>query len=80
MPDKDYDELTVTIPLPNYIPRARGIYGTASKMAGNIRVRVSEMDAELIDEVIEPLGMKRSSFIRFCAVKVAEELKKRQEK
>jgi hypothetical protein len=72
------DELTVTIPLPSHVPRARGHFADASTLDANLKVRVSDAEHAMIASVSEELSMKPSEFIRHCAAEVALQLLRRK--
>lgn len=67
--------ITVTIPIPSYIPKARGRHAT-SKQGGNLRVRCSNRELALIRGEAKRLGLSTSQFVRWAALRVAEELER----
>ena len=71
-------ELTVTIPLPSHVPRARGHFADASTLDSNLKVRVSDAEHAMISSVAQRLSMKPSEFIRYCAAEVALQLLRRE--
>ena len=62
--------LTVTIPYPSYIPRARGIYAV-DRLGGYVRILVSHDEQELIEKAAAQVGISKSSFGRWCVVQAA---------
>jgi len=64
------DKVSVTIPVPYSYELARGIHSTTSHK-GYLPCRVSKEEKKLIEDAAQFCGMSRSSFIRFCASKVA---------
>lgn len=67
--------LSITIPFPTHIPRARGIHSTNRLDGGIIRFRSSRFDAEAIQKAAELCdGMSVSSFCRYCAVQAANHI------
>lgn len=76
--DEAFDELTVTIPLPSHVPRARGHFADATTLDANVKVRVSEAEHAMIRASAERLSMKPSEFIRHCAAEVALQLIRRE--
>ena len=73
-----HDELTVTIPLPSHVPRARGTFADSSTLDTNLKVRVSDAEHAMISSVSQKLYMKPSEFIRHCAAEVALQLLRRE--
>lgn len=61
-------------------PRLRGVQAARGPHAlgplgANLRVRVSKVDNDLLQEVADDLGMKKAEFVRWCSVRVAKQLK-----
>lgn len=74
-------DFVVTIPLPSYEPRQRGVWARTEDTFGvAIQTKCHRNERTLIDEAANELGVSRSAFMRWCAVHVAQELKKRKEK
>lgn len=68
----------ICIPIPSDMPIARGLFATTS-MKGNVKVRISVVDRELIEEEAKHCGLESTgSFIRWCAVNVAKRLRERR--
>lgn len=73
--------IRITIPTPMHTPVVRGPQArqgpyALNALGTNMRVRVSRMDGEIIDEVCKKLDMKRTEFFRWCAVETAKALHK----
>ena len=68
--------LSITIPVPYEEPRHKGIYSTKHPEATIAYARLSKFEAELINQVCKDLEIKLGTFMRFCAVRVAQELDK----
>ena len=68
----------VTILTPMYTPLPRGVMARGPHALGplgaNLRVRVSKVDFDTIEQVSEQLGMKPAAFVRWCATHVADQL------
>ena len=64
----------ISIPLPQDIPRARGIHSTGG-FGGNLRVRCTNDEKLLVQSVANRLGITMSSFSRWCIVHAAQSLK-----
>lgn len=75
----DRDDLVVTIPIPCDPPRARGRWAT-TVLATSVRTRVHNSEIELIEKEAKRLGVTRSAFLRWCAVKTAEALRDKRRK
>jgi hypothetical protein len=69
------DELTVTIPFPSHIPRARGIHAVG-KFGTLLKAKCSLDEKELVQRAADKAGISYSEFVRWCAVHVAKELMK----
>ncbi len=65
--------IMVVIPIPYSYELARGIYSTTNHKS-YVPCRMSKTEKQLIEGAAKHCGMSRSSFIRFCATKVANEL------
>lgn len=74
----DDKNLTITIPMPSDIPRARGVNSTG-RFNDSLRVRMSQADRELIEGEAELLGMSYSMFVRWCAIYAAAALRRRRD-
>lgn len=72
------DRISLTIPYPSYIPRARGIHAVA-KFGTQLIAKVSKADFDLVDEAAAKTGVKRAEFVRWCAVQTAREVLKHVE-
>jgi hypothetical protein len=71
------DRLTVTIPIPSYIPRARGL-NSLNQLRNSIRTALSREEFDLVSEECEKLNITRSQFARWCTVHVAMTLRERR--
>jgi hypothetical protein len=67
--------LTLTIPFPSYIPRGRGIHAVG-KFGSLLKAKCSIGEFEEVDKAASKIGVSRSEFIRWCAVKTAAEVMK----
>ena len=65
---------SISIPLPQDIPRARGIHSTGG-FGGNLRVRCTDDEKLLVQSVANSLGITMSGFSRWCIVHVAKSIK-----
>lgn len=70
--------LSVTIPIPSHIPRARGVNSTYSYGAV-VQVRLHKDEVALIQREADRLGVPRSGFIRWCTLYVAQALAEHNE-
>ena len=68
----------VTIPTPMHTPLLRGTQARGPHALGplgqNLRVRISRVDDEIVQDIADQLGMKKAEFVRWCAVEVAKQL------
>lgn len=69
----------LTIPTPMYSPQLRGVQAARGPYAlgplgYNMRIRFSKVDGDRIDAVCQDLGLKKTEYIRWCAVEVARAL------
>lgn len=69
------DELTLTIPVPSYIPRARGIHAVG-KFGSLLKAKCTPEEKNLVLEAADKAGVSYASFIRWCAVYCAKEVLK----
>jgi hypothetical protein len=67
--------ITLTIPFPSYIPRARGIHAVA-KFGTIFKAKCSLAEKETVQRAAEYLNISPSELIRWSAVKVAQEVLK----
>ncbi len=65
--------LSVTIPIPCDIPRARGIQST-QQFGRSVRARIHDDELEFIKQEAAEIGVTVSAFVRWCAVQTAKEL------
>ena len=65
--------LEVTIPFPSYIPRGRGIHAVG-KFGSMLKAKCSFGEFDKVQQAADQIGISRSEFIRWSAVKVAEEV------
>ena len=69
------DGLTITIPVPSYIPRARGIHAVG-KFGTILKAKCSVAEEEIVQRAADKLGISKSEFIRWSSVHVAREVMK----
>ena len=67
--------LQITIPTPGEIPQGFGPNSTG-KRGGNLRVRCTNREYDMIQEEARLIGVSLAMFTRWCAVQVAEQLHK----
>lgn len=67
--------LTLTIPFPSYIPRARGIHAVG-KFGTQFKAKCSIEEKEIVQRAAEHLGISPTEFIRWCSVHSAREVLK----
>lgn len=67
--------LTITIPVPSYIPRQRGIHAVA-KFGTIFKAKCSLDEKEIVQRAADQINVTASEFIRWCAVYVAREVLK----
>lgn len=67
-----HDTVTITRPMRSHMPRGEGVIPT--KTDPSISIRATADQRVTIDEAAEFLEMKRSAFIRWCAVAVANQI------
>lgn len=60
----------IEIPVPQSIPRGKGINGTAYNNDA-IRTRTTKQEREVIEKAADKLGITPSNFIRWCSVQAA---------
>jgi hypothetical protein len=66
--------LQITIPTPDEIPKGFGPNSTG-KRGGNLRVRCTDAEYDLIQKEAADLGISLAMFTRWCAVHVAMKIK-----
>ena len=66
--------LSITIPVPFDEPRRHGIYSSKHPDSTIAYARLNKFESELIHQVCLDLDIKLGTFIKFCAVRVAQEL------
>lgn len=69
------EDLTLTIPLPSYIPRARGIHAVG-KFGSLLKAKCTPREKELTQHAADHLGISHAEFIRWCATWCAKEVLK----
>ena len=74
--DEYQHPLSIRIPVPYEEPRHTGIHSTKHPDSSIAYARLNRFETILIDQVCKDLGMKTGTFLRFCAVHVAQELEK----
>jgi hypothetical protein len=67
------DRMTVTIPFPSYIPRARGIHAVA-KFGTIFKAKCTQDEKDIVNRAAESLGITPTDLIRWAAVNVAKEV------
>ena len=70
--------LGITIPLPYHITRGIGTSATSGR-GGNLRVRCTDKEYDLVMSEAKRLGLPLANFSRFIIVHVAEQLKRHRE-
>jgi hypothetical protein len=70
--------IKVTIPVPSEIPRARGLNSTIG-YGGNLRIRCTNSDYDLVFEEAIRLGVTPSNFARWCIVETAIAIRRHRE-
>lgn len=79
MVDNITPPLKITIPVPSYIPPKPGMHST-SKYGGNLRIRCSNAELDMVQEEADKLGLTTSGFCRWCITRVALALRQYQER
>lgn len=75
----NYDTpIKVTIPVPSEIPRARGLNST-SNYGGNLRIRCTDKEYDLVFDEALRLGVTPSNFCRWSIVQTALALRDHRE-
>lgn len=69
------DRVTITIPFPSYIPRARGVHA-AGKFGTTLKSRCTLEEKQAVQKAIETIGVSEADFIRWCCSYVAKEVLK----
>lgn len=72
---EEFDGLTVTIPYPSYIPRARGIHAVA-KFGTVFKAKCTLDEKETVQKAADRLGISPTELVRWSAVHVAKEVLK----
>lgn len=67
--------LTVTIPFPSYIPRARGIHAVG-KFGTLFKAKCTLEEKELVQQAADRLGISPTELIRWSSTHVAKEVLK----
>jgi hypothetical protein len=67
--------LTVTIPFPSYIPRARGIHAVG-KFGTLFKAKCTLEEKELVQQAADRLGISATELIRWSSTHVAKEVLK----
>lgn len=65
--------LTITIPFPSYIPRARGIHAVG-KFGTIFKAKCTVAEKEMVQQAAALLGISPTELIRWSATKVAQEV------
>jgi len=61
----------IEIPIPQQIPRGKGIHGTAYASNTSLRARIPKHERAEVNKAAEKLGVTPSNFVRWCAVQTA---------
>jgi hypothetical protein len=69
------DRVTLTIPFPSYIPRARGIHA-AGKFGTLFKAKCTLEEKEVVQQAAHHLGISPTEFVRWCTVHCAKEVLK----
>lgn len=69
------DRLTITIPFPSYIPRARGIHA-AGKFGTLFKAKCTLEEKEIVQRAAEHIGISPTELVRWSSVHVAQEVLK----
>lgn len=72
---KHDDRVTITIPFPSYIPRARGIHA-AGKFGTLFKAKCTQAEKELVQRAADAIGISPTEFIRWCCTHSAKEVLK----
>lgn len=65
--------VTITIPFPSYIPRARGIHAVG-KFGTIFKAKCSLAEKEVVQQAADKIGISPTELIRWSAVHVAKEI------
>ena len=69
------EQLTLTIPVPSYIPRGRGLYAVG-KFDSILKAKCTVDEKELVQRAAEYYNMSFANFVRWVAVQSAKEVLK----
>lgn len=69
------DRLSITIPFPSYIPRARGIHAVG-KFGTLFKAKCTQAEKDLIHEAASKIGISDTDFVRWCVTHSAKEVLK----
>lgn len=69
------DRLSLTIPFPSYIPRARGIHAIG-KFGTMFKARCTLDEKKLIQDAADKAGVSETDFVRWCTTHCAKEVLK----
>lgn len=67
------DRITLTIPFPSYIPRARGIHAVG-KFGTLFKAKCTVEEKEIVQKAADVLGISPTEFVRWCVVHSAKEV------
>jgi len=67
------EDLTLTIPVPSYIPRARGIHAVG-KFGSLLKAKCTPLEKELSQQAADKLNISHAEFIRWCVTRCAKEV------
>jgi hypothetical protein len=73
--DKDDERTEVTIPMPAYVPRARGVQAKG-KFGTYWKVRTSQDEHEMGQRAADHLGISVAEYIRWITLAVSKEVLK----
>jgi hypothetical protein len=66
-------QLTLTIPYPSYIPRARGIHAVG-KFGTLFKAKCTLAEKGIVQQAADKLDITPTEFIRWCVVHCAKEV------
>ena len=67
------EDLTLTIPVPSYIPRARGIHAVG-KFGSLLKAKCTPLEKDLSQQAADKLNISHAEFIRWCVTWCAKEV------
>lgn len=67
------NRLSLTIPFPSYIPRARGIHAVG-KFGSMFKAKCTVEEKDLVQQAAEQIGISPTEFVRWVATHSAKEV------